>query len=239
LADRRPPAESEISRIVEKVFNLGSLYPPCRNKILAVQSQLFQARARISGNAVYLGMLTAPTAHQLAVALAETVLKSVWRDAEFTARIRALMEKKDPPDFNMGMPEPTAVLMETFKDRRHPINGFPDIAVLRHEIKREAEEAERQRDLTGQVQEVRPADRPPEQMDPLAMAIAFMYQQGKRTGKLPTIPEVLQAVPKARRSTLYGNPAFKAARKAIKQSLCAEIPKGHRTQDGRVEASDE
>jgi hypothetical protein len=81
--------------------------------------------------------------------------------------------------------------------------------------------------------------RPPEQMSPMAMAIAFMSLQAKRSRKLPTIPEVEQAVPNAKKSTLYRDPAFKAARRAIKVSLLSEIPKGHKTAQGTVEANDD
>jgi hypothetical protein len=79
---------------------------------------------------------------------------------------------------------------------------------------------------------------PPEQMTPLAKAIAFMYARSKATGKLPTIKEV-ESITGHGKSSFYRDPAFKDARKAIKGLLRARIPRGHKTSAGNVEAYDD
>jgi hypothetical protein len=79
---------------------------------------------------------------------------------------------------------------------------------------------------------------PAEQISPVARAIGIMYDHQKRTGKLISVPKLLELMPDTSKSTLYRDPAFKSTRTAIKKLLIGAVPKGHVTQGGGVEAED-
>jgi hypothetical protein len=76
-----------------------------------------------------------------------------------------------------------------------------------------------------------------DQLRPTAKAIAFMLDRVKQTGKLPQIKDILQAIPDARKATLYRDPDFRAARKALKEQAL-DIRHGHKTSEGDLEAED-
>jgi hypothetical protein len=78
-----------------------------------------------------------------------------------------------------------------------------------------------------------------EQTSPIARAIALMTEHQRNSRKLLTVREILKAIPDATKSTLYRSPLFRAARKAIKQSLRAHIPKGYKSADGNMDAFSE
>jgi hypothetical protein len=77
---------------------------------------------------------------------------------------------------------------------------------------------------------------PDEQMSVLGRVLVFMWDRKKQLNKLATLKEIVDAIPEAKRSTLYANPEFRSTRKAIKISLRANIPAGHRTDTGGLEA---
>jgi hypothetical protein len=79
-------------------------------------------------------------------------------------------------------------------------------------------------------------DRSLEQMSPTARAIALMLDRKTATGKVPTIEEILLAIPDAKRSSLYRDPTFKAARAALKAR--SSISKGSKDGDGTIDAID-
>jgi len=82
---------------------------------------------------------------------------------------------------------------------------------------------------------VKPAKQPAgEQIDPVSQATAFLLVCIKRHGCRPTMQEVLQAVPTARRSTLYRDGQFRAAWKAAGVSV--SIPKGTKSRGGDIDA---
>lgn len=65
---------------------------------------------------------------------------------------------------------------------------------------------------------------PPEQISPAARAIAIMMDRHKATGKIPKVKELALAVGITNRGTLYRDPQFNAARKALRTA--SRPPKG-------------
>jgi hypothetical protein len=78
-----------------------------------------------------------------------------------------------------------------------------------------------------------------EQTSPVARAIALMLDRQKQTGKLMKIRELKALMPGVSIATLYRDAQFKATRRAIKDSLRANIPHGHKDAEGSIDAYDE
>jgi hypothetical protein len=74
-----------------------------------------------------------------------------------------------------------------------------------------------------------------EQMNPVALALAFVIDRKKATGKRPKWDELVKAVPGTSKATLSRDPTFKAAWNAAKNPQ-GQIPKGEKT-DAGIEAA--
>ena len=75
----------------------------------------------------------------------------------------------------------------------------------------------------------------PEQISPVTRAIATMMDCHKRTGKIPKVEDLALAVGIKSRATLYRDPRFRAARKALR---AASPPvKGHRDRAGNIDVA--
>jgi hypothetical protein len=78
-----------------------------------------------------------------------------------------------------------------------------------------------------------------EQISPIARAIALLHDHAQRFRKLMKNAELKALMPDTSIATLYRDPQFKAARKAIKDSLRADIPRGRKDAQGNIDAFDE